>query len=153
MAIAEAELRSIVREVLSDALPKLQQSVETRQVSIANDDDLSAFVSQLLALVADKSTAARLTSGLLKFSLATAPAAAAPSAPAQASAPSAAAAPAVAAAAPSSVLRIEKGAVTERVIAQVAQSSSKLVLGARAVLTPLARESARKHGVVIERAA
>lgn len=158
MAIAEAELRGIVREILSDALPKLKQSAEVRQVRIANDGDLAALVAEVLALASDKSSAARLRSGLLRFTLGDAPAAAS-AAPAQArpqvQAQTPAAAPAAAepaAQAPSSVLRIEKGAITERVIAQAAQSGARLVLGPRAVLTPLAREGARKHRVVIERA-
>lgn len=154
MAIAEAELRGIVREILSDALPKLKQSAEVRQVRIANDGDLAALVAEVLALASDKSSAARLRSGLLRFTLGDAPAAAS-AAPAQVQAQTPAAAPAAAepaAQAPSSVLRIEKGAITERVIAQAAQSGARLVLGPRAVLTPLAREGARKHRVVIERA-
>ena len=154
MAIAEAELRGIVREILSDALPKLKQSAEVRQVRIANDGDLAALVAEVLELASDKSSAARLRSGLLRFTLGDAPAAAS-AAPAQVQAQTPAAAPAAAepaAQAPSSVLRIEKGAITERVIAQAAQSGARLVLGPRAVLTPLAREGARKHRVVIERA-
>lgn len=150
MAIAEAELRGIVREILSDALPKLKQSAEVRQVRVANDSDLAALVAEVLALASDKSSAARLRSGLLRFTLGDVPSADARAAQPRMQAP--AAAEKTVASAPSSVLRIEKGAITERVIAQAAQSGARLVLGPRAVLTPLAREAARKHRVEIERA-
>lgn len=153
MTIAEAELRGIVREVLSDALPALRQSAEVRQVRISSDADLTAFVNEILALAADKTTGARLRSGLLRFTLDGAPAASRAASVSQPTAAPAAPAPVEAApAAIASVLRIEKGAVTERVIAQAAQSGSRLVIGPRAILTPLAREGARKHRVVIERA-
>lgn len=46
-------------------------------------------------------------------------------------------------------LRIERGAVTERVVQQAARDGAELVLGPRAVLTPLAKERARRAGVPI----
>ncbi len=47
--------------------------------------------------------------------------------------------------------RIERGAVTERAVARAAKAGSRLVLGPRAVLTPLARDRARVLGVEIEK--
>jgi len=49
------------------------------------------------------------------------------------------------------VRRIERGAVTEAVINQVARAGERLVLGRGAVLTPLARDRARASGVRIEK--
>jgi hypothetical protein len=49
------------------------------------------------------------------------------------------------------VTRIDRGAVTERTVAQAAKAGGRLVLGRRAVLTPLAREKARALGIEIER--
>jgi hypothetical protein len=49
------------------------------------------------------------------------------------------------------VRRIERGAVTERVINAAAQAGERLVLGRGAVLTPLARDRARASGVPIEK--
>jgi hypothetical protein len=49
------------------------------------------------------------------------------------------------------VFRIDRGAVTERTIKQAADAGGRLVLGPRAVLTPLAREKARALGIDIER--
>jgi hypothetical protein len=47
--------------------------------------------------------------------------------------------------------RIETGAVTERLVASAAKAGQRLVLGPRAVLTPLARDRALALGVPIER--
>jgi hypothetical protein len=54
-------------------------------------------------------------------------------------------------AAPRVVHRVEKGAVTERTVTAAAAAGARLVLGPRAVLTPLARDSARTLGVPIEK--
>ena len=48
---------------------------------------------------------------------------------------------------------IDRGAVTERTVAAAAKAGGRLVLGPRAVLTPLAREKARALGIEIEREA
>ena len=50
-----------------------------------------------------------------------------------------------------SVQRVEKGAVTERMVAAAARDGSALVLGPRAVLTPLARDKARALGVPVQK--
>ena len=42
--------------------------------------------------------------------------------------------------------------MTERIVAAAAAAGARLVLGPRAVLTPLARDKARALGVPIERA-
>jgi hypothetical protein len=47
--------------------------------------------------------------------------------------------------------RIERGAVTERAVQAAAGAGARLVLGPRAVLTPLARDRARALGVPIEK--
>ncbi len=47
--------------------------------------------------------------------------------------------------------RIETGAVTERVVQSAAKAGQRLVLGPKAVLTPLARDRALALGVPIER--
>ena len=52
---------------------------------------------------------------------------------------------------PGATKRIERGAVTERQITDIAASGASLVLGPRAVLTPLARERARALGVTIHK--
>jgi predicted regulator of Ras-like GTPase activity (Roadblock/LC7/MglB family) len=49
------------------------------------------------------------------------------------------------------VQRVEKGAVTERMVAAAARDGAALVLGPRAVLTPLARDKARALGVPVQK--
>ena len=46
---------------------------------------------------------------------------------------------------------VEKGAVTERAVLAAAKAGERLVLGPRAVLTPLARDKARALGVRVEK--
>lgn len=54
-------------------------------------------------------------------------------------------------ASPAGVVRVARGAVTERTVKKAADAGGRLVLGPGAVLTPLAREKARALGVEIER--
>jgi hypothetical protein len=49
------------------------------------------------------------------------------------------------------IQRVEKGAVTERIVAAAARDGAALVLGPRAVLTPLARDKARALGVPVQK--
>ena len=150
-------LRALVREVLADLLsaeaevappagnpaaagrPGLAQpglahtvreNVESvEMVSLRSDAELGAFVLRLLHLFENPKHRDELRAGRLRFRLA--PAAVPGSArPAH---------------------RIEKGAVTEAMVAGAARAGARLVLGRRAVLTPLARDRARAAGVEIER--
>jgi hypothetical protein len=59
--------------------------------------------------------------------------------------------PTGAAARAGAVVRVERGAVTERAVRRAAADKARLVLGPRAVLTPLARDTARSLGVDVER--
>ena len=52
---------------------------------------------------------------------------------------------------PPNVTRIERGAVTERTVQKAAADGARLLLGRRAVMTPLARDKARSMGVEIEK--
>jgi hypothetical protein len=103
------------------------QSVE--MVSLRTDADLGAFVKRLLQLVENPKHRDALRSGRLRFRLApaTLPGSARPA------------------------HRVEKGAVTEAMVGNAARAGVRLVLGRRAVLTPLARDRARIAGVEIER--
>ena len=120
------ELRALVREVIRDVLP--QGLAVTETVNLSTDEDLAAFVKRLLDL--DPGQREELRSGRKRFRLA------GPQAPSGPSAP---------------VRRIERGAVTEAVIAAAAGAGERLVLGRGAVLTPLARDRARASGVRIEK--
>lgn len=99
----------------------------TETVQLANDRDLDSFVRKLLRLFESPKTRADLKAGRLSFRLA------------GSTRPSGGGAS----------RRIETGAVTERQIADMAGGT--LVLGRKAVLTPLARERARTLGITIEK--
>ncbi|MGV0744074.1 hypothetical protein [Mycolicibacterium sp. XJ870] len=149
------ELRALVREVVREAVAGIktapqaapaptaaptvaeQMSVDptgpravegrnrTEDVRLASDKDLDVFVRKLLRLFESPKTRADLKTGRLSFRLAGA------------------------ARTTSGAVthRIDSGAVTERHIADLAGGT--LVLGRRAVLTPLAREKARALGITI----
>ncbi len=102
----------------------------TETVRISNESDLRSFVFTLLGLFENPKIRADLRAGRLKFAL-TGSAAAHPTA--------------------EEVHRVDRGAVTERQIAAIAEAGGRLVLGPAAVLTPLAREKARTLGVPFEK--
>jgi hypothetical protein len=155
------ELRELIREVIRDVLPKGLPVTET--VNLSTDEDLAAFVTRLLDL--DPETREDLRAGRKRFRLAIPPTPQAPQAPpvaASPSTPASAAAPgvhgsngangrmAVNGSGGGSARRIERGAVTEKVVRDAARAGQRLVLGPRAVLTPLARDRARASGVEID---
>ena len=157
-------IRALVREVLADLLPSaggvpgnpggavsaqpgtglpggaqgvpgqaglphtVREHVESVEVvTIRTDADLGTFVLHLLHLFENPKHRDAVRSGRLRFRLAATavPGSAQPS------------------------HRIEKGAVTEAMVAASARAGARLVLGRRAVLTPLARDRARATGVEI----
>lgn len=102
-------------------------------VTLAGDDDLNRFVRDVLA----RPDREAILAGRVRFTLGAAGVRAdggRPEEPASAGA-----------------TRVPRGAVTERTVAAAAKAGGRLVLGPRAVLTPLAREKARALGVEIER--
>jgi hypothetical protein len=145
------ELRALVREVIRDVLP--QGLAVTETVNLSTDDDLAAFVKRLLDLDPDQRE--ELRSGRKRFRLASPQAPSVPAGAGQVSAGQSNGAGqgnGAERAGPSApVRRIERGAVTEAVIAAAARAGERLVLGRGAVLTPLARDRARASGVPIEK--
>ena len=93
-------------------------------MTLGGDDDLNRFVRDLLT----RPDRDAILAGHVRFTLG-----------------------AAATAARSESMKIERGAVTERAVAAAAKAGGRLVLGPRAVLTPLAREKARALGLEIER--
>jgi hypothetical protein len=105
---------------------------EVETVSVRTDRELTAFVTRLLHLVENPRRRDDLRTGRLRFRLA----------PGGAAGGGGSARP---------TRRIDKGAVTEAAVRDAAQAGARLVLGRRAVLTPLARDRARAAGVEIEK--
>jgi hypothetical protein len=153
------ELRELIREVIRDVLPKGLPATE--MVNLSTDEDLAAFVTRLLDL--DPETREDLRAGRKRFRLAVPPGPQAPPVAASLSTPVPAAAPgvhgsnganghmAVSGSGDGPARRIERGAVTEKVVRDAARAGQRLVLGPRAVLTPLARDRARASGVEIDK--
>ncbi|MFC6237810.1 hypothetical protein [Longivirga aurantiaca] len=131
-------LRQMVRQVLLEVVPQTMAaasasaSASDESVVLTNDAELEAFVRRVAVLCEDPAEREALRSGSRRFRLAGHPA---PST----SAPAPAAA----------VVRVDKGAVTERHVREAAAAGADLVLGRGAVLTPLARDRARAAGVRI----
>jgi hypothetical protein len=137
MSISSEELRALVREVVRDAVAGLTAPIppspeparaadersHTETVRLTTDADLDGFVRKLLRLFENPKNRADLKAGRLRFRLGNTAHTA------------------------GIVHRIERGAVTERHVAELAGGT--LVLGRRAVLTPLAREKARTLGITI----
>ena len=140
--LSTEELRTAIRAVLRDVLPP-ELALDARQpaatdraepVTLRTDGDLDAFVRRLAALCDDPAQRAALRTGRRRFALATGKPA--PVAPMPAG---------------GSVVRVERGAVTERWVKQAADQGAQLVLGHKAVLTPLARDKARTLGVIVKK--
>jgi len=148
-------MRALIREVIRDVLPNGLPAVET--VNLSTDEDLAAFVARLLDL--DAEARDELRAGRKRFRLAAPPVPQTPSTPAvtiaAASGANGAHGPsgltAVNGSAGPPTRRIERGAVTEKVVRDAARAGERLVLGPGAVLTPLARDRARASGVEISR--
>jgi hypothetical protein len=146
------ELRALVREVLRDVLPSLAASASraapapspvpnntepgnagrddtVQAVRLGTDEELQAFVLHILRLADSPQRRRDILAGRLRFTLG-----------------SAGARPV-----PALVQRVDKGAVTERTVIAAAAAGARLVLGPRAVLTPLAKDKARALAVLVEK--
>lgn len=153
------ELRALIREVIRDVLPQGLPDIET--VNLSTDEDLATFVARLLDL--DPEAREELRAGRKEFRLAV------PSHPQTPQTPSVTQTASVLApsgdngvhgdngltavngSAGPPARRIERGAVTEKMVRDAARAGERLVLGPGAVLTPLARDRARASGVEISR--
>jgi hypothetical protein len=156
------ELRELIREVIRDVLPKGLPVTET--VNLSTDEDLAAFVARLLDL--DPEARADLRAGRKRFRLAVPQHPQHPQAPPVTLLSSIPTSPgasgangthgansltAVNGSPGPQARRIERGAVTEKVVRDAARAGERLVLGPGAVLTPLARDRARASGVEISK--
>ncbi|MGO8960897.1 MAG: hypothetical protein ACLQFR_26530 [Streptosporangiaceae bacterium] len=107
-----------------------------RHVRLETDEDLREFVLTVLRLADNPARRRDLMAGRLRFTLSEPPSGQPQSAASRAG---------------RATCRIEAGAVTERAVQAAAKQGERLVLGRRAVLTPLARDRALALGVPIER--
>ena len=138
------ELRAMIRELIGESLHALSGSsrdasahAETRTVRLDTDDDVSAFVRAIIALLDDAEQAQRLRSGAIRFHLASA------------SSSNAGLDDESGCSQSSPAVRIDRGAVTEKIVTAAAADKRSIIVSTRAVITPLGREKARKLGVEI----
>lgn len=132
-------IRSLIRDVIAEEVKAMKAGKSTAApattIRIASDADLAAFAKDVLRLAQDPATRAAIEAGRHPFHLAG-------SAPAAASAQ----------AAPTGQMhRIDKGVVTETVIAKLGKGVSRLVLGNGVSITPLARDKAKARNISVER--
>jgi hypothetical protein len=157
------EIRALVREVIRDVLPKNLPVTET--VNLSTDEDLAAFVARLLDL--DPQARDDLRAGRRRFRLAAPQFPQSPLHPQYPASPQYPVSPQFPQPPPATVAdgrtavngsavrtlqparRVERGAVTEKMVREAARAGERLVLGPAAVLTPLARDRARASGVEI----
>jgi hypothetical protein len=157
---APGVLRELVREVLRDVLPELAGQPPAQPpsgvpvasaassaaappaaaaqngdggvqaVRLRTDAELHEFVLKVMRLADNPARRADIVAGRLRFTLAGQD---------------------DGVGGPAAVQRVDKGAVTERAVIAAARAGARLVLGPRAVLTPLARDKARALGVPVEK--
>jgi hypothetical protein len=123
-------LRQVVRDAVRELLDEPRPTApEVREVAIGSDAELAAFVATLLDQTRSPQGRAALESGALRYRLAPA-------------------------GRPRSGARlVEKGAVTEAVVTAAATAGERIVVRAGVVVTPLARDAARRLAVPIDREA
>ena len=146
--LTSEQLRAEVRAVLRDVLPMALTAGDGHRrtapapepVTVRTDADLDALVRRVATLCEDPRRREAMRDGRHGFRLAAGPAEQPAGTPA-----------AVPTATAQTVVRVERGAVTERAVRRAAADKARLVLGPRAVLTPLARDTARSLGVDVER--
>ena len=136
-----AEVRAVLREVLPAAVTAgHSDGGATEKVTLRTAADLDAFVRRVAALCDDPAQRSALQEGRRRFQL-TAVAEGGQREPS----------PSPSEATARTVVRVERGAVTERTVKRAAAEGARLVVGPKAVLTPLARDRARALGVHVQR--
>lgn len=131
-------IRSLIRDVIAEEVRhiksgKLPATPAAESVSITSDADLAAFARRVLELAEDPKTRAAIAAGRHNFRLA-------------------GSAPAASTTAPTSQShRIDKGVVTEAVIAKLPKGITRLILGPGVSVTPLARDKLKARNISLER--
>ncbi|VDS08423.1 hypothetical protein PARHAE_01607 [Paracoccus haematequi] len=141
-----SDIRALIREVLAEEIAAIRAELTAgprqEQVRVATAADLTQFALSVLDRAADPGFAAALRGGGLHFvPMAT---------PAPGPAPTAQPAVLVTTV-PAPVPELAKSLITERDIAAIAEGETRLRVGKRSRLTPLAGDEARRRGIRIER--
>ena len=169
---------SPIHRVAGGSAPGTSPGGAVKAVRLSTDQELHEFVREVLRLAEDPQRRQDLLAGRLRFTLDPAPGTSgngspqaiskdlrqirpqilrdheglgAGTSPGGPGGPSGTLAPAGQPGVTPVIRRVEKGAVTERAVIAAAKAGCRLVLGPRAVLTPLARDKARALGVPVEK--
>jgi len=148
--VGGAGLRALVRQVLLESIPgelaaaraagsRPTGDEHTREVRVGSQAELTDLVRAIATECADPARREDLLAGTVTYRLA-------PGAPSLEPC-----APGTTTGEPAQVVRIERGAVTERQVREAARSGASIVAARGVVVTPLARDRARTSGVDIEK--
>ena len=148
MSVGSEDLRGVVRELLAELLQAPEQALggaprqdrnghsgaaeDVVDVTVTNDAELRYLVLRVLDLGEDPARRQAMRAGRIRFRLAGAPERRSTE---------------------GETLRIDRGALTERAVAAAARDGQSIVLGKRAVATPLALDKARTLGVSVRKEA
>lgn len=143
-----SDIRALIRELLVEEIAAIRAELTAgprqEQVRVATAADLTQFALSVLDRAADPGFAAALRGGGLQFvPMAT---------PAPGPAPISTGQPSVlVTTVPAPVPELAKSLITERDIAAISEGETRLRVGKRSRLTPLAGDEARRRGIRIER--
>ena len=133
-------IRTLIRDVIAEEVkamkggkyPAPASATPAANVRIASDADLAAFARDVLRLAQDPKIRAAIEAGRHPFRLAAAAIGAAPQTPGTSH-------------------RIDKGVVTEGIVAKLGKDIARLVVGPGVSITPLARDKAKARNISVER--
>lgn len=148
--VGDEQLRALVRQVLLESIPGELAAAraagspptrddDTREVRVGSQAELTDLVRAIATECADPARREGLLAGTVGYRLA-------PGGPSWELC-----APGTTIGEPAQVVRIERGAVTERQVREAASSGARIVAARGVVVTPLARDRARTSGVDIEK--
>lgn len=132
-------IRTLIRDVIAEEVKAMKAGkgaavpAAAATIRIGSDGDLANFARDVLRLAEDPQVKAAILAGRHPFHLVGA----------TSSAP--------AASATGQSHRIDKGVVTEAVIAKLGKGTTRLLLGAGVSITPLARDKAKARNISVER--
>jgi len=138
-------IRSLIRDVIAEEVSALKAgksaaAAPAAAIRIGSDTDLIAFARDVLRLAEDPQVRAAIQAGRHPFHLA-----------GQAPVMSASATSPATQSHRIDTHRIDRGVVTEAVIAKLGKGVSRLLLGAGVSITPLARDKAKARNISVER--
>lgn len=147
-----SDIRAIIREILAEEIAALRTGQDfgrqQETVSVASSQDLTAFALSVLSRASDPAFAAAIRDGSLSF----VPLEASPP-PRSIAMPSSVLKPqaALVTTVPPAIAEIGKSLITERDIASIADGASRIRIGKKSRMTPLAIDEARRRGIRVER--